>query len=197
MHDRDRLNHQMRLVDDYNKELAQLQNQYNLIDTIRYYSSPTTGIQLVYMEMYMGNIIQTANQLLGMFFNGQFKILPFVINETEFRIPCAGEGIVNDDISSMSSAQIAMISMILSFSFLYNSSSKYNILKLDEIDGPLDSNNRLMFIDVLHNVMNMMGTEQCIMISHNSELQVDDADIILLKSSENNDYNHGNIIWRY
>ena len=87
--------------------------------------------------------------------------------------------------------------MILSFSFLYNSSSKYNILKLDEIDGPLDSNNRLMFIDVLHNVMNMMGTEQCIMISHNSELQVDDADIILLKSSENNDYNHGNIIWRY
>lgn len=197
MHERDRLNHQMRLVDDYNKELGQLQNQFNLIETIRYYSSPTTGIQLVYMEMYMGNIIQTANQLLAMFFNGQFKILPFVINETEFRIPCAGEGIVNDDISSMSSAQIAMISMILSFSFLYNSSSKYNILKLDEIDGPLDSNNRLMFIDVLHNVMNMMGTEQCIMISHNSELQVSDADIILLKSSENNDYNHGNIIWRY
>lgn len=197
IHERDRLNHQMRLVDDYNNELNQLNTQYNLIETVRYYSSPTTGIQLVYMEMYMGNIIQTANQLLQMFFNGQFKILPFVINESEFRIPCAGDGIVNDDISSMSSAQIAMISMILSFSFLYNSSSKYNILKLDEIDGPLDSNNRLMFIDVLHSVMNMMGTEQCIMISHNSELQVDDADIILLKSSENNDYNHGNIIWRY
>lgn len=197
IHERDRLNHQMRLVDDYNKELEQLKTDYNLIETVRYYSSPTTGIQLVYMEMYMGNIIQTANQLLQMFFNGQFKILPFVINESEFRIPCAGDGIVNDDISSMSSAQIAMISMILSFSFLYNSSSKYNILKLDEIDGPLDSNNRLMFIDVLHSVMNMMGTEQCIMISHNSELQVDDADIILLKSSENNDYNHGNIIWRY
>jgi DNA repair exonuclease SbcCD ATPase subunit len=70
-------------------------------------------------------------------------------------------------------------------------------LKLDEIDGPLDANNRIMFIDVLNNVMNMMNTEQCIMISHNSELQVDDADIILLKSSENNDYGHGNIIWKY
>ena len=196
-HERDRLNHQMRLFDDYNRELVQLNNQYNIIETIRYYSSPTTGIQLVFMEMYMGKVIEVANNLLSMFFNGQFRIMPFVINESEFRIPCAGEGIMNDDISSMSSAQIAMISMILSFSFLYSSSSRYNILKLDEIDGPLDANNRIMFIDVLNNVMNMMGTEQCIMISHNSELQVDDADIILLKSSENNDYMHGNIIWKY
>lgn len=197
MHERDRLNHQMRLVDDYNRELEELNNQYNILETIRYYSSPTTGIQLVFMEMYMGKIIQVANNLLSMFFGGQFRILPFIINETEFRIPCAGEGIINDDISSMSSAQIAMISMILSFSFLYSSNSSYNILKLDEIDGPLDANNRIMFIDVLNSVMNMMGTEQCIMISHNSELQVDDADIILLKSSENNDYMHGNIIWKY
>ena len=60
-----------------------------------------------------------------------------------------------------------------------------------------DINNIEKIIDVLNNVMNMMGTEQCIMISHNSELQVDDADIILLKSSENNDYMHGNIIWKY
>ena len=197
MMERDRLNHQMRLVDDYNKELDQLNNQYKILETIRYYSSPTTGIQLVFMEMYMGKVIQIANNLLNMFFNGQFTIMPFVINEGEFRIPCAGDGIVNDDISSMSSAQIAMISMILSFSFLYNSSTKYNILKLDEIDGPLDSNNRIMFIDVLNNVMNMMGTEQCIMISHNTELQAEDSDIILLKSSENNDYNRGNIIWKY
>ena len=197
MHERDRLNHQMRLVDDYNRELYELNNQYNILETIRYYSSPTTGIQLVFMEMYMGKIIQVANDLLSMFFNGQFRIMPFIINETEFRIPCAGDGIINDDISSMSSAQIAMISMILSFSFLYSSNSRYNILKLDEIDGPLDSNNRIMFVDVLNSVMNMMGTEQCIMISHNTELQVEDADIILLKSSENNDYMHGNIIWKY
>lgn len=197
MHERDRLNHQMRLVDDYNRELESLTMQYNTLETIRYYSSPTTGIQLVFMEMYMGKVIQIANNLLSMFFGGQFKILPFIINESEFRIPCAGEGILNDDISSMSSAQIAMISMILSFSFLYNSNSRYNILKLDEIDGPLDATNRIMFIDVLNNVMNMMGTEQCIMISHNTELQEENADIILLKSNDNANYRNGNIIWHY
>ena len=197
VNERDHLNHQLRLIDDYNRELQELRVQFDLVEKVRYYSSPTTGIQLVFMEMYMGKVIESANNLLSTFFNGQFRIMPFIINESEFRIPCAGEGIMNDDISSMSSAQIAMISMILSFSFLYNSSSRYNILKLDEIDGPLDANNRIMFMDVLNNVMNMLGTEQCIMISHNSELQVDMADIILLKSSENNDYNHGNIIWKY
>ena len=88
--------------------------------------------------------------------------------------------------------------MILSFALLHHSSTKYNIIKLDEIDGPLDYNNRVYFTDVLNNIMDIMKTEQCIMISHNSELQVDNADVILLKHDENNmDYNRGNIIWRY
>jgi Flp pilus assembly CpaF family ATPase len=50
----------------------------------------------------------------------------------------------------------------------------------------------------LNNIMDIMGTEQCIMISHNSELQIDDADVILLKHDPNNvDYRRGNIIWSY
>ena len=148
------------------------------------------------MELYMGNIISLANELLRQLFGGQFVIQPFVINESEFRIPCLGNGYMNDDISSMSSSQIGMISMILSFALLYHSSTKYNIIKLDEIDGPLDQNNRLFFSDVLNNIMDIMGTEQCIMISHNSELQVDNADVILLKHDFNNtEYRRGNIIW--
>ena len=45
----------------------------------------------------MGNIILKANELLSLIFNGQFIIQPFVINEAEFRIPCLGNGLVNDD----------------------------------------------------------------------------------------------------
>ena len=88
--------------------------------------------------------------------------------------------------------------MILSFALLHHSSTKYNIIKLDEIDGPLDYNNRVYFMDVLNNIMDIMGTEQCIMISHNSELQIDNSDVILLRHDESNmDYNRGNIIWRF
>lgn len=198
LEERDKINHLIQVTVDYNRERAELEQKYEYIETIKYYSSPTTGIQLVFMELYMGKIIALANKLLSLLFGGEFVIQPFIINESEFRIPCLGSGYLNDDISSMSSSQIGMISMILSFSLLYNSSTKYNIIKLDEIDGPLDYNNRVYFADVLNNIMDIMGTEQCIMISHNSELQVDNADIILLKHDTSNpEYNRGNIIWSY
>lgn len=198
MKERDKLNHSIQMMEDYVKEKAELEETYNFIETLKYYSSPTTGIQLVFMELYMGKVIALANELLAYLFNGQYKIQPFVINESEFRIPCLGGGYLNDDISSMSSSQIGMISMILSFALLHNSSTKYNIIKLDEIDGPLDYNNRTYFTDVLNKIMDIMGTEQCIMISHNSELQMDDFDIILLKHDiDNMDYRRGNIIWSY
>lgn len=198
MKERDKLNHSIQMMDDYKREKAELEENYNFIETLKYYSSPTTGIQLVFMELYMGKIIALANELLSLLFNGQYSIQPFVINESEFRIPCLGGGYINDDISSMSSSQIGMISMILSFALLHNSSTKYNIIKLDEIDGPLDYNNRTYFTDVLNKIMDIMGTEQCIMISHNSELQMDNFDIILLKHDiDNLDYRRGNIIWSY
>ena len=198
MVDRDRLIHTAHMIADYKADLERLQTDFNFIETIKYYSSPTTGIQLVFMELYMGKIIALANELLKLLFQGQFEIKPFVINETEFRIPCLGNGYLNDDISSMSSSQIGMISMILSFALLHHSSTTYNIIKLDEIDGPLDYNNRVYFMDVLNSIMDIMHTEQCIMISHNSELQVDNSDVILLKHDESNsDYNRGNIIWSY
>ena len=198
MKDRDKALHSVQLMQDYMKEKEELQRNYDFIETIKYYSSPTTGIQLVFMDLYMGKIIELANELLRLLFKGQFEIQPFVINESEFRIPCLGSGYLNDDISSMSSSQIGMISMILSFALLHHSSTKYNIIKLDEIDGPLDYNNRVYFVDVLNSIMDIMGTEQCIMISHNSELQIDNSDVILLRHDDNNmDYNRGNIIWRY
>lgn len=198
MKDRDKLSHSVQMMRDYLIERDQLQKNYDFIEVLKHYSSPTTGIQLIFMELYMGKIISLANELLGLLFNGQFEIQPFVINESEFRIPCLGRGYLNDDISSMSSAQISMISMILSFALLHHSSSKYNIIKLDEIDGPLDYNNRVYFTDVLNNIMDIMGTEQCIIISHNSELQVDNSDVILLKhDTQNTEFNRGNIIWSY
>lgn len=188
----------IRQYEQYEQELAVLQEQYNRIEIIKHYSSPTKGIQLVFMELYMGKILTIANELLSFLFDGAFVIQPFIINEDEFRIPCLGNGYINDDISSMSASQLTMISMIISFALLHTSSTKYNIIKLDEIDGPLDENNRIQFISVINRIMDLMNVEQCIMVSHSAELQVDTSDVILLKSSQlSTDYDRGNIIWRY
>ena len=171
-------NQDFRMAAEYINELTQYNNTYQKIETVKKYTSPTTGIQTLFMEAYMNNVLIVANQLSQLMFNGQFILQPFVINESEFRIPCAGNGYLNDDISSMSTSQICIISMIISFAMLYNSSSCYNILKLDEIDGGLDTNNRLHFISMLNQVMAIMKCEQCFIISHNAELETGEISTI-------------------
>lgn len=173
LNERDKIASNKTLLEDYIRDLDLYNKNFSILETIRYYLSPTTGIQTVFMRTYMGNIILKANELLGLIFNGQFIIQPFVINEAEFRIPCLGNGLVNDDISSMSTSQICMISMILSFAILSNSSTDYNILKLDEIDGGLDTENRIQFIGLLKQLISMVGCEQCFLISHNMEYDAD------------------------
>lgn len=173
LNERDKMASNKTLLEDYIRDLDLYNKNFSILETIRYYLSPTTGIQTVFMRTYMGNIILKANELLSLIFNGQFIIQPFVINEAEFRIPCLGNGLVNDDISSMSTSQICMISMILSFAILSNSSTDYNILKLDEIDGGLDTENRIQFIGLLKQLISMVGCEQCFLISHNMEYDAD------------------------
>ena len=166
---RDILSYNKIMIEKYIEELAEYKTKYEKLETIRYYVSPTTGIQTVFMGAYMNNIIIKANELLSLIFNGQFVIQPFVINESEFRIPCLGSGIMNDDISSMSTSQVCMISMIISFAMLANADTDYNILKLDEIDGGLDPDNRSQFISLLNSLIQIVNCEQCFLISHNME----------------------------
>lgn len=193
--DRDSIKHSLKLLEEYSYDLEQYQNKYAKIETIKKYSSPTTGIQLVFMELYMNTTMVLANELLAMMFNGEYVLSPFVINEKEFRIPCLGEGFINDDISSMSGAQICMISMILSFSILHQSSSRYNIMDLDEIDAMLDTTNRNNFIPLIYKLMDILKIDQCLMVSHNTENTLSNVDVIVLKTDDS--ITEGNIIYEY
>ena len=182
------------LIKDYKNQLQAYTTNYGLLETIKYYSAPTTGISTVYIQIYMNNILNNANALLCTLFDGEFILQPFIIDENEFKIPCVGSGLPHDDVSSMSSAQRSMISTIIQASMLMASQSKYNILKLDEIDGALDSSNRSSFSNIIDRFMTMLNCEQIFIISHNSELDTSSMDIISLKGSDNM---YGNIIWKY
>ena len=197
--EKDEAVYKLRQIDEYEKSLAEYKEVYDeYYEKIRYHSSPTTGIQLVFMQLYMGKILDISNKLLSYLFQGQYQLQPFIINEDEFRIPCMGNGYINDDISSMSSSQLTMISMILSFALMSVSSTDYNVIKLDEIDDPLDEPNRAAFAILLDNIMDVMHTEQCIMISHSSEMITNNADIILLRSDGLVSVDPGaNIIWDF
>lgn len=191
--DRSSIEHTIKNLQEYKIELAAYTEKYEKVEIVKRYSSPVKGIQNIFMEIYMNKIIELSNQMLMCLFDGEYVLQPFIITADEFRIPCKGNGYINDDISSMSTAQICMISMIVSFALLYQSSSKYNILHLDEIDGGLDTRNRLQFTYLLNQLMDLLECEQCIMVSHNNELNTEEADIILLKNP--GEQIIGNIIW--
>lgn len=184
---------------EYQQELKDYEAKYSMIELVKKYSSPTKGgIQNLFIEIYMGQTLEIANSLLRMLFNGTLMLDGYVINDKEFRIPCKSleSPIINDDISSCSTAQKCMISMILSFSLLQLGSSKYNIIRLDEIDGVLDQSNRAMFITVLRRIMDILDVQNCIMISHSSEAILEDADIIQL-SDIDQDIPRNNVIFSY
>ena len=182
---------------EYSKEYDQYNSAYTKIETLKYYCSPTTGIQLLFANMYLNKIMENANNILSRLFNGTFALLPLVITESEFRIPVAVNGGINhDDITSMSSAQISLISMIISISLLSQTSTKLNIIVGDEIDAPFDSQNRREFIDILNQLMSLVKSSQCVLISHNSEIPMNECDVILLKN-DNDIISDGNVIWSY
>ena len=186
-----------KLSSSYIDELKENKTLLEKIEVLKYYTSPTTGIQLVFATIYLSKILEKANWMLTGLFGGVFNILPFVITEDEFRIPIAVQGGLNhDDITSMSSAQIALISMIISISMLSQVSTSMNIIVGDEIDASLDPENRRKFFDILLGLMDMVNASQSILISHNSEYTQNECDVIWLRNKEHIT-EAGNIIWSF
>lgn len=194
--------YRMVLFEQYTRDSQEYAAKYNEVQMIKKYTS-IHGIQTIYMSVFMNSILNTTNTLLRLLFGGRFALQPFIINENEFNIPCAdSEGRVREDISLMSDSQLSMISMLISFVLLRNSSNRYNIIKLDEVDDNLDSMNRIQFSILIEQIMNDLGFDQCLIISHNNELDLSNTDIVILKmeSQEMIDslYNSGgNIVFSY
>ena len=190
------------LFEQYTRDSQEYGAKYNEIQMIKKYTS-IHGIQTVYMSVFMNSILNMTNALLTLLFRGRFTLQPFIINENEFNIPCAdSEGRIREDISLMSDSQLSMISMLISFVLLRNSSNKYNIIKLDEVDDNLDNMNRIQFSILIEQIMIDLGFDQCLIISHNNELDLSNTDIVILKmeSQEMIDslYNSGgNIVFSY
>ena len=196
-----RLVGQLTLLDSYYTEYNEYNSKYNLIETIKKYCSPTGGgIQTVFMQLYMSKTLDLANQILGMLFRGEYKLLDFIINEDEFRIPfVGGSGIPIDDIAYGSNSQVSMIGMIINLVLLHQASTHYNISRLDEIDGSADGYNRGIFVDVLKKCIEILNIDQVFIISHSVEVDNTSADIIKFKGYDGFDENQmlGNVIFDY
>ena len=199
--EKSRLTGQLTLLESYYNEYNEYSTKYTYIETIKKYCSPTGGgIQTIFMQLYMSKTLDLANQILGMLFRGEYRLLDFIINEDEFRIPFIGDsGIPIDDIAYGSNSQVSMIGMIINLVLLHQASTHYNISRLDEIDGSADGYNRAIFIDVLKKCIEILHIDQVFIISHSVEVDNASADIIKFKGYDEFDENKmlGNVIFDY
>ena len=197
----DRINGQLILLNSYYEEYNQYIAKYNMIETVKKYCSPTGGgIQTIFIQLYMTKTLELSNQILSMLFNGQYKLLDFIINEKEFKIPFVGpSGLPADDISSGSMSQVEMMGMVINLALLYQASTKFNIAYLDEIGSGLDNHNQAEFIKVIYYISKYLNMEQVFLICHSLAVDESGVDIIRLKDYEefDNISSAGNIIYDY
>lgn len=192
---------QLVLLGSYYKEYEEYKQSYDTIEMIKKYCSPTGGgIQTIFMQLYMRKTLELSNELLSMLFGGEYQLLDFIINDKEFRIPFVGSGLPVDDISNGSASQVDIMGMAINLVLLYQASTHYNIARLDEVSGSLDTYNRSQFIGVLERMADVLKFDQIFCISHDSEIDNANVDMIKLKSLEAYDTTNNssaNIIYNY
>lgn len=169
------------------RELKKKQEMYDDLLLIRSSTSNKDGIPLLFIQYYLENIKELANQLLDIVYEGSVYIQDFYITGDEFKIPFVKNGIEIPDISFASQGEQSFLSMAISFALSSENLKKYNIPLLDEVDSTFDSSNRERFLSIIEHQNDIIHCEQEFVISHNnmfSQYPVDVLDFGDLKNSK-------------
>lgn len=157
-------------------EYASLSKKLEALIYVRDAASSKKGIPLFYIKLFLNNCLDTINDMVSMIFGDSLEILDFDINDKEFNIPYAKDGIRVEDVKYCSQGERAVVSMALSFALMRNglltasatSSVVYNIILLDEIDAPLHKDEREKFLTILAQQIKAVNAEQVFLITHNN-----------------------------
>ena len=175
----------LKIQEDLNKSLTDLNKEYNKLQCLFTALNPNTGIPLIMVQNYLGETETIANNLLNIAYGGDFSI-KFNITDKEFLINVNSKGNIKEDIKVASQGEMALTTISLSLALIQQASGDYNILSLDEIDGPLDKENRENFINILNSQINKLGIELVFVISHNNAFDICPMDLILLNGNNVN-----------
>jgi DNA repair exonuclease SbcCD ATPase subunit len=167
------------------KDLKKMNKIYDEMTLVKEALSSKQGIPLHFISNYLNNIEEITNELLEIAYDGKIYIDSFEITPAEFSIPFYNKGIRIDDVKYASQGELSFLSIALAFALSSQALSRYNIMLLDEIDGPLDTNNREKFIKILENQIDRINAEQSFLITHNAMFSSYPVDI--LDFSFNND----------
>ena len=176
-------------MEEYEKltiEKKELDEEFEATELIRNAVSSSRGIPLLYLNLHFGNARNIANAIISSVYGDAIHLERFIINEKEFRIPYSKNGSIVEDVSYASQGELSVISLAISFALLEEFSSyKYNVLLLDEVDGPLDKGNKEKFLRVLETQMERINCEQVFMITHNQLFETYPVDVYVTIDKDN------------
>lgn len=178
------------------EEYSALKLLFEDADEIKEALNSSKGIPLIFLQVYLKNCPIMMNSLLDTIYDGELQIEGFLIDENEFRIPFIKSGTRIPDIVMASQGESSFISIVLSLSLIIQSMTKYDIIGLDELDGPLDVKNREEFIKVLYTFIDQVNCEQVFLISHNNMFDNEPIDLILTNDIDIDNYKFANLIFK-
>ena len=179
-------------VTDLQKTLTTINEQYVPMQQIFEALSPSKGIPLILMQVYLNATEAVTNELLQIAFGDKFRI-KFVTNEKEFFIRVLqADGSEKEDVKYVSQGEKSIIETSLALALITQMMTEYNIISIDEIDGPLDPDNRKQFVEILRSQMKRLGSEQFFIISHNEEFDDDGIATVAFKKGSIT-YHTGNV----
>lgn len=161
------------------KEMGEVYERREVLKEILAAVSTKEGIPLILVKVFLDDCREILNDLISEVFSDGLEILKFDITDSEFKIPYAVNGHEISDVSTASQGQQAIISIALSFALVMKSMFDYNIMLLDEVDGPLYKRDREKFIIILFKYLQSIGAKQVFMISHNNAFDNVPANVIM------------------
>lgn len=160
------------------KDISSMNKIYDDMIFVKNALSSKQGMPLYFISNYLKNTEEITNELLDIAYDGKIYIDSFDITPTEFSIPFFNKGKRLNDVKYASQGELSFLSLAIAFALSRQVLTNYNIMLLDEIDGPLDIYNREKFIKVLENQIDRINAEQSFLITHNSMFSSYNVDII-------------------
>lgn len=173
-----------------NKSLKTLE-RYNILSQIW---SPKVGYPSWKIKNFTNVLTEETNKDLLEMWGDSLMINEIRIGANEFSIIVDRNGKTIGDAIACSSGERATLALAISFAILKLNLSNiaYNIVRLDELDGPFDVERRSGFIDIVNSRLDDLNCQTCFIVSHNNEFDSVDCDVILLKGWDNIPMNMSN-----
>lgn len=153
------------LFKELEKEIGEIQKFYDYTELIKKSVSNKEGIPKEYVIYYCRALRNIANEIIKDIYGGDLVLDVFEITDSKFNIPYITKGTRIEDIRFASQAEVSVATIALSFAILFQFLPKYNIILLDEIDGPLQSKNKDKLFASLESHLNKIGCEQLFWIT--------------------------------